>query len=453
MDLGSEQFISPPNDSSDGTLFSGTSSDASSATIKLMTLRALPERTSQSTSITPERSKKAEKRGRKGHTKSRSGCLNCKRARIKCKENRPSCDYCAHRNLKCEWPDIHVNQIGTLIRKPTPVVSVPINPQTRDPVYSAQDFRLFYHFIQYAYPHHPLGNDSVWTHEIPAIASKYDFLLNAMLALSAEDMFVLQPSRDKNLHLNALAYRVKSVESLSRAVSAGIESFEIGNAMLATCYCLMFQSVMLNEALVDYFSHIRGCVSVAMQMGMRNMKFIFTKAFGDDQLDMIKDELYAAPLINSEVVAKANRSLEKMEHLCQTKVEISMFRLLLNMARSLITSSGDAYIELRKIYSLFSYDMQHDEFREFTNPVNEVCQLLQAHFVAMQLIMTPITKSEWKDRESAARESDEVGDGSTGRWLKTLHDNMPLHLIEYYEWTLWIDDEVQKGRIYNGVYE
>jgi hypothetical protein len=33
-----------------------------------------------------------------------------------------------------------------------------------------QDFRLFYNFIEDAYPHHPLDNDSIWKHEIPSIA-------------------------------------------------------------------------------------------------------------------------------------------------------------------------------------------------------------------------------------------------------------------------------------------
>lgn len=92
---------------------------------------------------------------------------------IQCKENRPSCDYCSHRGLKCEWPDLQinqVNQVGTIIRKPTPS-PIPASVQTQGPVFTMQDFRLFNHFIQTAYPHHPPLNDSVWTHEIPSIAS------------------------------------------------------------------------------------------------------------------------------------------------------------------------------------------------------------------------------------------------------------------------------------------
>jgi hypothetical protein len=63
-----------------------------------------------------------------------------------------------------------------MIRRPSPVPAV-VAPalqfaiQSPAPVFTMQDFRLFNHFIQDAYPHHPIGNDSVWKHEIPCIAS------------------------------------------------------------------------------------------------------------------------------------------------------------------------------------------------------------------------------------------------------------------------------------------
>jgi hypothetical protein len=87
------------------------------------------------------------------------------------------------------------------------------------------------------------------------------------------------------------------------------------------------------------------------------------------------------------------------------------------------------------VYQLFMM-MPHEEFREFTDSKNEVCQLLQAHFVAMQLIMTPISKVEWGKRKSPTAMKT---DGRTGRWLTTLHNAMPPHMRGYYEWTLWVE--------------
>ena len=77
---------------------------------------------------------------------------------------------------------MQVNQLGTLIRNPvspvsTSASSIPISLQSDVPVFGMQDFRLFHHFIEVAYPHHPIGNDSVWKHEIPSISSDVGNLL------------------------------------------------------------------------------------------------------------------------------------------------------------------------------------------------------------------------------------------------------------------------------------
>lgn len=125
-----------------------------------------------------------------------------------CKENRPSCDYCAHRNLVCEWPDMvlqemypgnganqETRQLGTTIRKadypvhterlPLPMMfDMPKGIPHRYAVeFTGQDFRLFHHFIEAAHPHHPIGNDWVWTHEIPVIAADVSFLFLYFLAI------------------------------------------------------------------------------------------------------------------------------------------------------------------------------------------------------------------------------------------------------------------------------
>lgn len=104
-------------------------------------------------------------------------------------------------------------------------------------------------------------------------------------------------------------------------------------------------------------------------------------------------------------------------------------------------------MELRKIYALFM-QMSYDEFRHFTDPKNDTCQLLQAHFVAMQLIMTPITKAEWAGRQTRVATKP---DGRSARWLENLHQTVPLHMLEYYKWTMWIERAVVEGDICYGI--
>lgn len=113
-----------------------------------------------------------------------------------------------------------------------------------------------------------------------------------------------------------------------------------------------------------------------------------------------------------------------------------------------MTLATTAYIELGNIYGLFSYYMPHSEFAELINPSNLVCQVLQAHFVALQLTMAPITRSEWEDDKAA---KDDQGGKDSAKWFIALHRNVPDEMMEYYEWTMWVESEVSAGRIYNGV--
>lgn len=101
---------------------------------------------------------------RKGHTKSRKGCFNCKKRKIKCQETRPSCSNCVRTELECQYPEV-TSRWATL---PSP--SAVVQPQTTPTVFSMEDMKLFHHFIIRAYPHLPVGADSLWRTEIPAFA-------------------------------------------------------------------------------------------------------------------------------------------------------------------------------------------------------------------------------------------------------------------------------------------
>jgi hypothetical protein len=160
-----------------------------------------------------------------------------------------------------------------------------------------------------------------------------------MLALSASD--IACNTEDKGLAVVAMTHRVKAIEAFNLAVGQGLTTYEQGNAMLATCFALLFQSTLLNDGLSEYMSFIRGCIAIGIQMATKRFKFMFVKLFGDDQLEELDPLLQNAGLIDPHVVSLACRSLEKMAPLCKTKVELSVYALLLSMARNLVTSSRD----------------------------------------------------------------------------------------------------------------
>jgi hypothetical protein len=100
---------------------------------------------------------------RKGHTKSRKGCYNCKRRKIKCQETRPSCSNCEKADLQCQYPDVSsrwASMAGALV----------VQPSASPTMFSMEDMHFFHHFMVRAYPHLPVGADSLWQGTIPAFA-------------------------------------------------------------------------------------------------------------------------------------------------------------------------------------------------------------------------------------------------------------------------------------------
>lgn len=97
---------------------------------------------------------------------------------------------------------------------------------------------------------------------------------------------------------------------------------------------------------------------------------------------------------------------------------------------------------LTEIYATFSYTMTHEEFQDFINPDNEVGQLLQAHFIAVQLLLVPITINELGPRRPEA-----LSYGHSG-WLNVILGKIPRHMVKYYAWPLSASKLLQEGSFY-----
>lgn len=161
-----------------------------------------------------------------------------------------------------------------------------------------------------------------------------------MLALSASELNKVVDPSPEMLSI-ALSHRVKAITSLNKAISQGINIYEEGNAMIAACYSLLFQSCLLEDGLMEYMMFIRGTVSIGWSMGMRGMKFVFEKFFDEEQLKQVDPDMKTAPLVRADVVAACCRSFERFQTLCVKKVEIDVYTVLVRIARTLVTSSWE----------------------------------------------------------------------------------------------------------------
>lgn len=161
-----------------------------------------------------------------------------------------------------------------------------------------------------------------------------------MLALSASDIAESNPSpASLELGCIAMSHRVKAIASLNEAIGKPIQSMEQGNAMIATCFSLLFQSTLIDDGIVEYMTFVRGVLVVSMHMGQKNIGFLFEHMF--DQAEVIEDELTESPLIDPEHARRACRSLELFCPLVQNTREVEFYGHLLSAARALFTSSRD----------------------------------------------------------------------------------------------------------------
>ena len=126
----------------------------------------------------------------------------------------------------------------------------------------------------------------------------------------------------------------------------------------------VFQSILMNEGLVEYMTFIRGVVVVSMDMGQKNIGFLFEHMF--DQSQIFESELTESPLIDPELARPACRSLERFCPLVKHTREVEFYGHLLSAARALFTSSRDG-LSSHFIFDLFPFLYSYPPLQLLTN--------------------------------------------------------------------------------------
>ncbi|KAI1329320.1 hypothetical protein F5Y16DRAFT_418183 [Xylariaceae sp. FL0255] len=365
---------------------------------------------------------------RRGHTKSRRGCYNCKRRRIKCQETRPACGHCVKTGLKCEYP-----VAPTVVHQPRHLV----------PLFTLQDMRFFQHFLQACIPNAPLGCQSIWTHEIPYLSHNHEYLMHALLGLAASDLI----KQDPNLIAFAMAHRLKAIKAIKKSLELPrMTSFEESNAMLATCYALSFQSVYLNDGLVEFMTFCRGIVIVAIQIYTQGAKFLLPVVSGQEELNTLQPLIECLPLPRQEWLDMGVASFAALQHLCQQQVEIEYHGYLMDITNTLYTSATNAWLKLCTHYGWWM-NLPHETFQSLIDPNNQTCLLLATHWVALKQVM--VTYLAVRRQLNPVRHDANMGQGTRG-WLKHSNQQIDAEHQQYNQWPLWVEAQLDIDPTYFG---
>ncbi|KAG7132489.1 Sterol uptake control protein 2 like [Verticillium longisporum] len=386
---------------------------------------------SSDTAVVSSPQKKLERRG---HTKSRRGCFNCKRRRIKCQETQPACGHCRKSGLQCEYPSLP---------------QITHQPQHKIPIFTMEDMRFFQHFLLQCYPHHPLGNENVWTHEVPCLSQTHPYLMHAILGLAACEL----RKQDPSVLPQAMVHRTKAIRAMKKSI-AGLPrrglTHEQANALISACFALTFQSVLLEDGMPEYMAFIRGIVVVGMQMATRRIRPIFSNIMEEDASALMQPVMEKLAPLPRAWVDGAVAGIENLAPLCGApdSTATEYHARLLDMAVTLRRSSWEGYQCMKAHYGWWIM-LPHERFQLVVDRGSQVMVLLAAHWIALKQIMAEITLHEYDVRQKAPADRDHTEEGML-RWLRHLNGQVDAAHGNYNAWPEWVVQQLDRDLSFFG---
>ncbi|KAH6975626.1 hypothetical protein EDB80DRAFT_658786 [Ilyonectria destructans] len=310
--------------------------------------------------------------------------------------------------------------------------------------------RFFQHFLTQCYPHHPLKQEEIWTHDIPCIAHNYEFLMHSILGFSASQLI----ASDSSVITSAMDHRIKAIKAIKKRLAETSKTsitYEEANAMVATCYALTFQSISLEDGLVEYMTFIRGIMIVMMQMMFRGIKLIFGNIIERDRDAILEPIMANLPLIEKTWVDAALEAITNLKPLCLEQVEVEYHQALVEIVQNLYVNSWDAYKSYTKQYIWWTL-LPHYSFQELINPHNQVMILLHSHWVSINEIMSFITQQELHAREKlpTLREGQADIDPGFNRWLRYMNSHVDYEHQMYNQWPMWVEEQLNRDITFFG---
>ncbi|KAK2607390.1 hypothetical protein N8I77_006066 [Diaporthe amygdali] len=307
-----------------------------------------------------------------------------------------------------------------------------------------QDMRFFQHFLIHSFPHHPLGNDKIWTHEVPCLSYNYEFLMHSILGLAASELI----ATDSSLAEAAMAHRLKSIQAIKRKLASSDQgiTYAEGNALIATCFALTFQSVILEDGMAEYMAFIRGVILIVIQMWKAGVDFMFQHLIKGEQGDLLKPHIDKVVLPDGmwEWKAGALASLEGIKHFCLgDELKMKYHQMTEDMANGLDEESPyKAYKAMSDHYGWWIL-LPHEQFSRIVDPSDQVFILLAANWISIKQIMAVITEVEkaWSPQKQNAKDNIDEG---MGRWLRWLNRQVEPGLVRYNQWPMWVQEQLER---------
>lgn len=198
---------------------------------------------------------------------------------------------------------------------------------------------------------------------------------------------------------------------------------------MAAALALAFQSSHLQDGMAEFLTMVRGCNLIAGDEQLTNPDSAFHAFREDGHLQTMRSRIGTSRLncVNREDLDLAAMSLHAIDDLSMSECERMYWETLVRVIDNAYDRPVETYTTFVTLYNVPSR-WTHEEFQAFIDPHNAVAQILLAHFIAVQAILTPILYLE--------RVGFQGVDAPTAvlSWVEGIYRNVPMHLRHHVEW-------------------
>ncbi|KAL7952057.1 hypothetical protein V8C42DRAFT_306032 [Trichoderma barbatum] len=356
---------------------------------------------------------------RRGHFKSRLGCFNCKRRRVKCNELRPSCSPCCRLGLNCSYPTPASSSSSSSSSS-----SASLTPRVALSGLALEDLRFYHQFLLAAFPTLPLKAKDVWM-DAAAMSHQYDYLAHAVLGLGASH---LSQHGNVDYTSQALQHRVTAMKLVNEQLDHPPTRPADQDALFAAVICLVTQSSLMPDSMVDYITTTRGGNLVASTIITDYEKSIF-KYFTPLEHDKSLERLICEQPRNFEAIEGFQASALRLRPLCQRLTEVAYCESMLKAINNLRTSCLEAWREFVIVF-MMPTTFNNQDYMEFVDYENYTGHLLLIHMFLLDYVLGNACLSKSDEPEYPGRKAVIIN------WTKDLAQRLPPSYQEYTVWPL-----------------
>jgi hypothetical protein len=137
--------------------------------------------------------------------------------------------------------------------------------------------------------------------------------MHAILALAAQHLTITAEADYAGL---ALSHRLLAIKGFNEALCKTPRTGSDGDALLAACYALTFQSSYMSDGINEFLTLVRGCGLVSFQLLIDKVDLSFTIS-PTKHIEYMESRLDNLPTVDADLYDGAVVSLHALGLLCQ----------------------------------------------------------------------------------------------------------------------------------------